>query len=522
MTKDEKLKVQAAKNLHKWRVDPIAWFKVVFGDNILKLQKARGVNVSTDTGLTMQQEDALRQWGKLIRAKLKKAQNNPDKPLTAEEEALSKKMGLSIQSSNGNGKDFLAAIINWHFMDCFTRPKIMVTANTGKQLRSVYWSELAKVRSMALKIDDNPDTLNHLQAEYTMQNDRMYRNLPNKDEHGKVWFTEAVTINAKATPEEQSESLAGRHEDHMLVIVDEASGINDAVFKPLERTLTGKLNLVFMIFNPTRNNGYAIDSHGKNKDQWVAIQWDALNCENVTQEQIERLRKYGEDSPAYRIGVLGLPPRADSNALIPYEWITDAVGRELSVAPYDPVVLGCDVGGGGDRSVVVVRQSGTIQEIHTNNDKDTMEVANWISGHFWREEASVAYVDIIGLGRGVYDRLNQLGVVARPADSRGKPKNDRYFNARAEMYFKLREQFESKCISIPDDKELIDELGAMKVDDANPNKIQDKKEIRKVLGYSPDRADAVAMTYFGSDDSYRKGKYKPAKIDYKKFVSGVI
>jgi hypothetical protein len=474
----------------------------------------------TETGLSRQQEDALKQWGELIGAKLAKSRGET---LSKRQQELVGKMGMSIQSSNGNGKDFLAALVNWHFMECFYRPKIMATANTGKQLRSVYWSELAKIRSLSLRSNPNdPECPTHLQQEYTMQNDRMFRNVPTKDDQGKVWFTEAVTINAKATPEEQGEALAGRHEDHMLVIVDEASGIPDSVFKPLERTLTGKLNLVFMIFNPTRNSGYAIESQTKNKEQWLTLQWDALDCENVTQEQIERLSKYGTDSPAYRIGVLGLPPLSDSGALIPYEWITDAVGRELAVAPFDPVVLGCDVGGGGDKSVVVIRQSGTVQAIHTNNSKDTMEVANWISGHFWREDASVAYVDIIGLGRGVYDRLNQMGVVARPADSRGKPKNERYFNARAEMYFKLREQFEQKCISIPDHKELIDELSSIKVDPGNPNKIMDKKEIRKSLGYSPDVSDSLAMSFFGDDAAYRKGSYKPPKVDYGQYQWGII
>lgn len=519
LTKEQKLKAALDKKIMTWKVKPLEWVKDVFGDNIKRLQAQRGVNVATETGLTRQQEEALVLWGKLIRAKLRKAGGAELDEETAE---LSTKMGMSIQSSNGNGKDFLAALINWHFMDCFNRPKVMVTANTGKQLRSVYWSELSKIRGMSLKGSNEPDALTHLQENYTVQNDRMYRRLPNKDEEGKVWFTEAITINAKATPEEQGEALAGRHEDNMLIIVDEASGIPDAVFRPLERTLTGRLNLVFMIFNPTRNSGYAIESHTKHRDQWVALQWDALDCENVSQDQIARLRKYGEDSPAYRIGVLGLPPLSDSNALIPYEWITDAVNRELAVNQFDPVILGCDVGGGGDKSVVVVRQSGTVQNIFTNNSKDTMDVANWIASTFWREDASVAYVDIIGLGRGVYDRLNQMGVVARPADSRGKAKNDRYFNARAEMYFKLREQFEQKCISIPDDQELIDELGAIKTDPANQNKIIDKREIRKTLGFSPDRADSLAMSFYGTDDAYRKGKYKPARIDYKTYKSGVI
>ena len=495
---------EAAKaQVLKWQSDPLAWVSTVFGDCIIKAQQSRGVEVRTKTGLTVQQEDALVQWGALIKAKQLKRDNHP---LTEYQQGIVGKMGISIQSSNGNGKDFLASLINWHWMDVFPKPRVLATANTGQQLRNVFWSEVAKVRNMALK---STDGFSHLQTDYVIQSDKMYRKIPKEiGDEGKEWFTELVTINAKASTKEQGESLSGRHNDHFCIIIDEASGIPDAVFKPLDRTLTGAVNLCFMIFNPTRNIGYAIDSHTKHKEQWITIQWDALDCENVTKEQVERLRMYGEDSPAFRIGVLGLPPMASESALIPYEWIREAVDRDIVPTPYDPVILGCDVGGGGDRSTICIRQGGKVEPILRNNDKDTMKTTAWIGEHYHANEASVAVVDSNGLGAGVADRLRELDFVVHPIEGQGKSEvnNEKYLNNRAHMYMTLREQFENKAISIPDDVELVNELGAMRMEmTGNKTKIGSKKELRKVLGFSPDLADCLAYSYAIPDMMYRRG-----------------
>jgi phage terminase large subunit len=500
-----------------WKTHPLEWVIDFFGENIRLAQRNRGIDTGTVSGLSSQQEDALRQWGALIEAKLRLAAG---KELSAEQEALSGRIGMSIMSGMGTGKDFLAALITWHFMYCFSFPKILATANTGKQLNEVFWSELAKVRGMARKVDpQNPDSLNDLQANFEMQSEILFARLPNKEERGKRWFCSAVTINTKATAEQQGEALAGRHEDHMLFVIDEASGIPEPVFKPIEKTLTGKLNLVFMIFNPTQNTGFAIRSQNEQRDKWVCLHWDARESENVTKASIRNLEMYGKDSPDYRIGVLGLPPLADSNALIPYEWIQRAIGREFD-NENDPVMSGADVGGGGDKSVFCFRQGGVVCGFKTSNSKDTTVVADWVGSSMDEEDAAVVFVDVIGLGKGTYDNLRRLNYNARPADARNTADDeDRFFNKRAEQYWKLRDQFEKNLISLPvpaDERDaadpivrLIRELGAIKNETVGKkNKIGDKKEIKKVIGFSPDYADALCYTYWKPDSLFRKMKDK--------------
>lgn len=508
-----------------WKIKPLEWVSAFFGDNIYKAQERAGRirdgvfvytgRPATASGLSYQQEDALRQWGELIEAKLRLANGLP---LTPRQEELSRKIGMSIMSSNGNGKDFLASIITWHFMALFRDARGMATANTGHQLANVFWSEVANVRNLALKADPkDPESKSDLHTNFEMQTGKLFANLPEKNDRGKRHFMELVTINTKATPDEQGESLSGRHADHMVIVIDEWSGIPDAVFKPLDRTLTGKLNIVFGIFNPTRNTGYAIDTHGKLKEQWLCIHWDAFDSDNVPREQIERIAKFGTDSPAYRIGILGMPPLADSNSLIPHEVILDAVDREFDISEFDPVMCGVDAGGGGDRSVVCVRQGPMVKAFFEKRTSDPDDLADWSAGILLKEEADVAFVDNIGLGWYLPKALATRGIDSRPADARSTrvlDEPEKFINKRAEMYWTLKMAFENKAISIPNDVDLIMELGAIKQENnGNKVKIGDKKDIRKNIGFSPDKADALAMTYFRNDRFFRKGKKKKGVFD---------
>lgn len=513
-----------------YKTHPYEWFCDLFGENVYKLQQNRG-SITADglwketgkpadpSGLTGQQIEALVDWGLLIADKLSAATGKPG--------LLSDKMGMSIQSAMGTGKDFLAAVITWHFMFCFSYPKILATANTGKQLNEVYWSELAKVRSLARAV--TPDGLNDLQTNFTMQAEMLFANLPNKEERGKRWFCTPVTINVKATAEQQGEALAGRHEDFMLFVIDEASGVPEAVFKPLERTLTGKLNIVFMIFNPTQTTGFAIRSQTTNSDKWVCKQWSGIDSENVTRASIRNLASYGKDSPDYRIGVLGLPPLTDSDALIPHPWIQAALEREDFDCDDDPIMSGGDVGGGGDKSTFVYRQGGNVKRPRSYNSKKTDEVADWVAEQMDDVAASVAFIDIIGIGRGVYDNLRRMGYKARPADSRNTPDDEqRFVNRRAEVAWILREQFEKGLISLPqpDDPRdaqdpvvrLLRELGAIKMlITGGKMQLGGKKELRQLLGFSPDYFDALLESYWKSDSLFRKvaGRQDKRKVPLK-------
>lgn len=473
-----------------WQQDPKAWVRDIFGDNIRA--KSR---LQTETGLSRQQEQALDELGKLIRTKLKVARGEE---LTEKETAYSRKIGISIMSGAGTGKDFLASLIVLYFLFVFPNPKISCTANSSKQLRNVLWSEIAKVMSLALKVDQQaPQSETLLEHLFEWQSEKIFA----KAKGGKRWFAEAVTISTNASAEAQAETLGGRHEDFMLFVVDEASGIPEPVFRPIEGTLTGTLNIVLMVFNPTRSMGFAVKSHKEDRARWICLRWNSEESEMVTKEHCQSLEeRYGRDSNTYRIRVLGLPPLADSDALIPWDWLEDAKERELEPAPEDYIVKGWDFGAGGDKSVIATRKGGKVFPFKRASTKDSNQLVDWVYADFISSKANIGYGDVIGIGWGIMGSLRKLlgATKARSVDSRGKAqKEERFHNKRAENYWNLREAFENKLISIPDDADLINQLGATKyTEDTGKIKIIKKEAIKKELeGDSPDEADALAETY---------------------------
>ncbi len=448
---------------------------------------------------TKQQEEALMWLGKLVVAKIHLYENKA----TEEEKKLAKKIGISIQSGHGVGKDTINAWAIIWFLSCFPNCKIPCTAPTADQLDSQLWAEITKwIRNSKKDIDGVPILSKWL----TVQNRKVFFN----EAGGREWFAIARTVNKNASVDEQGETLAGFHEDFMMIIANEASGLPEAVFKPLEGGLTGKVNLIIMTFNPTRSKGFAIESQQKNRQDWICLHWDAEKSEIVTKESVERMaRKYGRDSNPFRIRVKGLPPLSESDVLIPWEWIDEAVNREIVPADDDPLVFAVDAGAGGDHSCIIRRRGPKIEEIKRINTKDTMVLTGHVSGELldW-ESYRACCVDNIGIGLGVYNRLRELKHQRIFAvDVRASARNsDRFVRLRDELWWNVREHFEEKAISIPDDPELISQLSIIKwgIESNGKIKIESKEEMHKRGIESPNDADALMMSMYVSDRNYRQ------------------
>lgn len=474
----------------KWIFDPLSFIQETI---IAPYNKSSSRAVE----ITGQQRSAIEQVRKLVTARLKRLQG---KGLTKEEEELNKKFGISIMAGKGLGKDALAAWLILWFMCCFPNCKIPCVSVSADQLSKVLWSEISKWMQ------------NFLFSKWLiLQNDKLFRAGLEEGMTGKRWFAFPKTANPKSSVQEQVETLSGIHEEYMMVVIDESSGIPDAVFDPLEATLTQPLNFVFMIFNPTRSKGYAIDSHGKDADYWITIRWDAEESEIADKQLIERTReKYGEDSNPYRIRIKGLPPLVDEHTLIPMDWVIDSIDREITPLSRDPIVKGLDCGAGGDMSIIVTRKGGKVFPLKRLTTQDSQVLINWANSDFLAEGGDILRVDSIGIGWAVHGGLfDRLGSRVESADSRRQAGNtDKFFNKRAEMYWTLREKFEKGLISIPDDRDLIDSLSAMKVIyDGGKIKIIEKGKIKQELGRSPDESDALALTYYYDDTIISKVQY---------------
>lgn len=512
----KQLKTRLESSIIHWRNFPIDWVKDKFKTSLR----------SNKIVLSTQQLEYFDELGKLSRAKqqLRVEKRGGVPKWDATIESYRTKIGISIMAGKGVGKDFITAMTVLWMIDCFPNCKVPCTGANAKHLRNVLWAEISKVASLSEKINENdPISKTVLQGILNFGVERIER----KDNPAQ-WFAEALTINRNSTKDEQALTVQGRHADAMMFVVDEACSTPDIIFPKIEETLTDPFNFMLMIFNPDRTRSYAIKTHYDPtvSDKFVKLRWNAEESELVTREHIDNIARQGRDSRAYRVGVLGLPPLVDSNTLIVPDWVFDAVGRDVVPSDYDPIIAGVDVGGGGDKSVICFRQGGKVIGFEYNSDKNLMDVAAWVKVRMDVAGARAAFVDAIGLGQGVYDQLQKMGAVVRAVDNRSKAtREDKYFNKRSECYMRLREAFQNNLIGMPEDvtEDLKEELNSITFDAERRNKIGDKNELRKIIGRSPDEADALALTYAYDHDAYRQSRFNTAyKVDYSRFCSGVI
>lgn len=485
--------------LKRCRIDPAFWVDTIF----------------PSIKLSNQQRDASDKLGKIVAAKLALSLGLE---LTETRRKLAELIGIDISSGMGTGKDFwLSLMIIWllHVFPIENNqpPHGLATANTATQLTNVLWKQLSVMPSMSKKLPDGTPVLETL---FVCQQKKFFR----KEFNGRSFFFEAVTVNPNASSDEQARALTGRHAPYMIIALDEAAGIPDPVFENLEGTLTGRMNLLIMIYNPIKARGYAVEAREK-PDRWLSINWNAeetvfgndildLPLQNRNRDL---LRRYGRDSNTYRIRVLGLPPIATADVFFPWEWVQNAVENGLEPDENDPVIVGVDPAAGGDNSVIIVRQGNKIVDIQRFVEPDTMKFAYRVRDAAYKWDPITINVDTIGVGQGVADRLNEWKLPVHYADVRRTARDKKRCKlVRDELWIRLRDKFEKGQINIPNDQELIDQLGNIKIKDYAATgvlKVPTKAQMKKDIGHSPDEADGICLTYaipdeelmlYGSDD----------------------
>lgn len=149
---------------------------------------------------------------------------------------------ISVASGHGIGKSTIMAMLILWYLFVFYKSKIGCTAPNKHQMYDVLWAE---IRGW---LDRMPDFVKR-RYEYTSDYLRML-------ESPESWFARARTAR-KETPE----ALAGLHADYLMVLADEASGVEEEIFQSAKSALTNENTIFLMISNPTRLEGYFYRSH---------------------------------------------------------------------------------------------------------------------------------------------------------------------------------------------------------------------------------------------------------------------
>lgn len=450
---------------------------------------------------TNQQAEALELLAKLCELKYARSIGLPLSPENVE---FSRKIGISIHSGHGTGKDaWLSGVMIW-WLRCWGYSEGRVTAPTSSQLEDNLWKE---IRMWVRKARDPV-----IQSSIKVQSDKVYR-----DDYKGEWFFSARTTNAKASSDEQAETLAGAHKEFLLMAVDEASGVPDGVFKPLEGALTGRVNIAVLIGNPTRSTGYFAKTHTTDRAFWIALRWDCeeSNIDEITgstgmKDYVERqARKYGRESNTFRVRVKGLLPVADPDTLIPYDWIMDAVNRDIKPLEESPEILGIDVAAGGsNKTIAILRHGPKVTRIYEKDERKSEYLVDYLASEFGDPCPDATAVDTVGVGWAIAGALRsrRFKNVRDYKASESARDQQRFRNKRDEDYWSLREAFERGYISIPQDDELIGQLSAIKYKPGAGNRtnVETKKEMKARGVESPDRADALCICFSIKDAAYAR------------------
>ena len=316
-----------------------------------------------------------------------------------------------MKACHGVGKTFTIAVAALWWLARYPEGIVLTTSPTQRQVRTQLWSEIhrlverAKVPYPKLKTTE----------------------LKFRDDNN---FAIGFSTN-------QAENFQGYHGKFVLIIADEAPGIESGIWDAVVGTMAGGKVHIAMAGNPTVPSGAFFDAFTKERGIWNCFTIGAFDSPNLKGLDLEQLLRmdpaeggpldlnpfphlvtkrwvydqypawwHGAEgsSPNWLSRVLARFPDQAQNALIKMVWLERAKQRALQ-SPVDggsaPLVAGVDVGGGQAETVVYVcecnRDRRRIIRMAAWRGEDTRgQVVNFLNQ--FRSRLSLVRVDAIGVG----------------------------------------------------------------------------------------------------------------------------
>jgi phage terminase large subunit len=433
------------------------------------------------------------------------------------------------------GKSTTDAIVAWWFYCTFPESRVVLTATTDNQVNGILWREIRRL---------------------WMRAKRKGIELPGGEPHeiarsGIVNPTDLSEI--KGYTAKEAEAIAGVSGPAILYIVDEASGVKAQIFQAIQGNRAGGNAWVLLTSNPTRADGENYDAHHSKRAEvlgaaagYHCFQIDSRDSPNVTGEWREleewdfdagcwrprtgpipglaqpewvdeMVREHGEDSPIFAVRVKGSFVVAEQAKIFPIALLTEAGERWADPATPQKgrLILGVDPAGdgeGGDETKIAPRRAQKIFPLRGRAGLPPAgvlaEVLDTIAQYYepgdglpvvniesegeagWRAYCALRDYLETPAGRDAYE-LRRV----RTSDAAVRQPHI-YDRVRDELAANLREWLRGGG-ALPPDVRLEKELHAYEFIQQSGRdarlKVTHKKDLRKLLGHSPDSADAVML-----------------------------
>jgi len=259
-----------------------------------------------------------------------------------------------------------------------------------------------------------------------------------------------------------------------------------------------------------RNHFYQIGEFARGQDDWYFVdsradQTNVFSRETLEKERAELISNWGDDlgEAKFRQEYFNDPDVTGFLAFISGRLVAKCREYDAKLHHGEPVIWGLDVARSGmDKSALAVREGRKVHEVYAFREPDTMRLCDLINHRFHTDQRrpDAIFVDGVGVGAPVVDQLRRLlgpGIIIDVQAAGKAIESEKYANKRAEMWGRMRDAFEAGT-RLPNDPELQDELTwpEMAFEQATERLLVEKKDlIRKRTGRSPDKADALALTY---------------------------
>jgi hypothetical protein len=444
----------------------------------------------------------------------------------------------AVKACHSSGKTFIAAAAVLWFLARYKEAIVVTTAPTHNQVEKLLWGEIHSARERSRYPFPKPNLVE----------------LKFGPKRYAIGFTTSVTKS------DEGVKFQGFHADNILIILDEAPGVDPKIWEAIEGARAGGNVSILALGNPTIASGPFHEAFHAGRDTWNLFTISAFDTPNfdgisltyldedgkratlgrgrrdlrtLSEEELdtnvrpylttrrwvkEKFSEWGPGHPLWESRVCGNFPRQAEDALLSLAWLEKAKLSERRGE--GKVSAGLDVAGPGeDETTLTIRRGLQILLMKSWPDADPrgQVVAELLP---YKYELEAVNVDSAGIGWGLYLHLKDLRFPAVPINVGESPRDgEKFANLKAELYWGLRLRLQAGDMSGLTDEKAIGQLAGIrwKLNPRGQTQIESKDDARKRGVRSPDRAESVMLAFAERKLTY--GLLDWAKKAEKEFMS---
>lgn len=422
---------------------------------------------------------------------------------------------VAVKSGHKVSKSHTAAGLALWFYCSFDDARVIMSSTTARQVDQILWRELRMMKARGGRCVNCPKTV-PVPCVHSAMIDGEIGDLA-RTGLKSIDFREIVGFTAK-----EAEAVAGISGANLLYILDEASGISDEIFEAIEGNRAGGARIV-MFSNPTRTTGEFFDAFYAKSQFYKTITVSSEETPNVVEGRIvipglatrewieEKKQEWGEESPLYKVRIKGEFALKEDGKVFSIHTISEAETRWSETAGEGRLFVGLDPAGPqgfGDESVFAVRRGlkhmaffpfrGLTEEGHL------AQLMGILRQYRVSREVPVVVLDREGsVGASTYGYLRNYAELHRDAFELIAVRASDGAIRQPQIYARMRDELTANLESwireggaIIEDTKLEAEMHEFEWRQQQNGrlKVTPKDDIKKKLGRSPDRYDALALS----------------------------